>query len=557
MTINQGVKSVRWRENLLWAMKIRTATIKNFKCLGPEPVTIDLSEDIVVLIGENNVGKSSVLAALNIFLSGAKSIDKDCFCNHKSDEANAIEITLEFDNLTEQDKQHPAVRSYAWQKDGSDVWILKKKYYYAEGKAERTYFAIVETEERANPRGLTTNCDDLFSDEKMQKIYIEAIKDVSDTSGSNSKSAFGQIFNLMIQPELETKPEYRELENAVTAFKDLFQGASRLGQVSALEGLLTGKIQRVINAATKIVVDTPSLSTLPTPKLLTNDNREINVLPEHQGHGLQRAVIFSLLEALAEQHSPPTKLLGPRNLLLVEEPEIYMHPQMERKIADTLYEIAKSGVAQVICTTHSPVFIRVAEQEKALVRLVRNASNVLKAIQQHEEMFPGASRAEQKKRLKMVTDFDPTVNEVFFARRVVLVEGDTEIAVFPEAAQLLNLFRSPEHQHKLRDTTFINCRGKWTIAAFQEVLNKFGIPYVVIHDTDEDLENGANERIAQTLSGNLSMAFPDKIETTLGMSSSQTKDKPIRAVLRIRELHEVGELNDKIGDFVRFAYGIS
>ena len=42
--------------------------IKNFRCIGANPVTVDL-DDIVVLVGPNNVGKSSILKAYEVIMA--------------------------------------------------------------------------------------------------------------------------------------------------------------------------------------------------------------------------------------------------------------------------------------------------------------------------------------------------------------------------------------------------------------------------------------------------------------------------------------------------------
>jgi predicted ATP-dependent endonuclease of OLD family len=94
------------------------------------------------------------------------------------------------------------------------------------------------------------------------------------------------------------------------------------------------------------------------------------------------------------------------------------------------------------------------------------------------EVFTGDTALDRKRYLRMVLDFDPSANELFFAKRVVLVEGDTEMAVLSEAAKLMGIF--DKHPHLEHDVTVINCHGKWTIPAFQEVLNHFQIEYYVL-----------------------------------------------------------------------------
>lgn len=64
----------------------------------------------------------------------------------------------------------------------------------------------------------------------------------------------------------------------------------------------------------------------------------------------------------------------------------------------------------------------------------------------------------------------PTINEFFFAKKIILVEGDTEQAVLMQV--------------KNADTTILNCRGKANIPMFEKILNHFGMNYIVMHDLD-------------------------------------------------------------------------
>jgi predicted ATP-dependent endonuclease of OLD family len=119
----------------------------------------------------------------------------------------------------------------------------------------------------------------------------------------------------------------------------------------------------------------------------------------------------------------------------------------------------------------------------------------------------------------MITEFDPSVNELFFARRVVLLEGDTEFAIFPLAASLLKVFEQGSNKHKKRDTTLINCRSHDSIPSFQRVLNHFSIPYVVVHDLEgEKKDEGVNGKILGLLNNNEEKrkCFDEKIEDILG-----------------------------------------
>lgn len=542
-------------------MKIKTFSIRNYKCIG-EKVEFDFSENILVLVGENNVGKSSILDALQKFFSGTKTIDPELFHDQKSDEDNAIEIEVLFDSLSAEDKEHQAVKPYIGGTISNPTWYLRKKYFRTtDGKSECEHWTKdKDGVDKKNPGGLSSNPNDLFTNEKMQIVKLDAVKNVSDETSSKGKSSFGQIFQMVVTKAIEGNSEYINLLSALSEYQKIFSEGKKIPEIESLENEITIKLNRTIQAVGKISVDAPKLGSavMPVPALMTNDNREIDVLPEYQGNGLQRVLIFCLLELLAEKTSPSAKTIGPQNLLLIEEPELYLHPQMERKVSDTLYKISEDNQAQVIIATHSPVFINIENEPLALCRMVRNESDNGISSSQHADMFTEATKEDQRKRLRMILAMDPSVNEVFFAKRVVLVEGDTEITVFKESAVKLKIFDEPENIHKKRDTTFVNCRGKWTICTFQEILNSLEIPYVIFHDKDSN-DNGdlANAKILSLSHEGESqrMVFDTKIEDQLDLTDIG-KDKPFRAYEKIQAFTDA-ELESKFGKYVRFAYGIS
>ena len=110
-------------------MRLCKFEIKNFK--GIEYATFDW-DDLIVLIGENNVGKSCVLQALEWFLGGSQIRDSALFRNNESDEDHAIELTGHFDGLSDQEQQAHAVRGRMIE----DQWIIRKTFWFDKDGAE-------------------------------------------------------------------------------------------------------------------------------------------------------------------------------------------------------------------------------------------------------------------------------------------------------------------------------------------------------------------------------------------------------------------------------------
>jgi predicted ATP-dependent endonuclease of OLD family len=78
-------------------MRLRKFEIHNFKGIRQASFEWD---DIIILIGENNVGKSTVLQALDYFLSGTQIRDETLFNGHLTDADHAIELVGWFDHLS-------------------------------------------------------------------------------------------------------------------------------------------------------------------------------------------------------------------------------------------------------------------------------------------------------------------------------------------------------------------------------------------------------------------------------------------------------------------------
>jgi putative ATP-dependent endonuclease of the OLD family len=129
-------------------MRLSRFEIRNFK--GLQNAGFDWN-DIVVLIGENNAGKSTVLQALQWFLSGGQVKDELLFCDKLTTRENAIELIGRFSELTDIERQAVAVRG---RMDG-DQWVLKKTFWCEVEEAgevswKEMYYSYSGTEVIAN-----------------------------------------------------------------------------------------------------------------------------------------------------------------------------------------------------------------------------------------------------------------------------------------------------------------------------------------------------------------------------------------------------------------------
>jgi predicted ATP-dependent endonuclease of OLD family len=176
--------------------------------------------------------------------------------------------------------------------------------------------------------------------------------------------------------------------------------------------------------------------------------------------------------------------------------------------------------------------------------------------------------------LRATLDFHPTVCESLFAKRVVLVEGDTEIAVFSMISELVDKFGIKGSHHK--DTTVVSAGGKWTIPAIAKILNEMDIDFRVIHDidrkglSDDELEGKsaihpfkANEKIRQVTGEEKVFPVDDTFEDVLWDQEkgefAKASDKPFNSWVRVRNyLDGTQDLTPKcestLKEIVKFAF---
>lgn len=210
-------------------------------------------------------------------------------------------------------------------------------------------------------------------------------------------------------------------------------------------------------------------------------------------------------------------------ILLLDEPEINLHPSIIRAARKAIYSLAEVSGWQVMCTTHSPVFIDLTQNHTTLIKVANTQSGV-HYFQTDKAKFS----EEEKENLKMLNKCCPTVNEFFFYERSILVEGDTEYLAYQYILERDNL----EGRYCV-----INCRGKANIPTFIKVFNQFEASAIAMHDLDKkknkDGKSNAmwsiNHRIreaADLTSGRVITVVHSPDFEGYYLDESPTKDKP-------------------------------
>lgn len=440
-------------------MKLSELQIKHFGCIGDDGITVRI-DDIIVLIGKNNVGKTTILRAYEAFSGTGAALSLDSF--YRNDTSVPVEIVGVFTDISDEDKASIGEK-WIYTSDGKDVvkcrWIWKD----ANVKGEKSSWDNESGEWKPKGvggwDGIITSCIPMpllispFEDTaKMEKQIIDLL-----TESLNDKIDLLKVSQRVDEIVNEVKADVsKELNDTTNRLQDnlnaVFPGCSISVEPQV------GRID-----LNKVIADGTHLK-------ISHGDENLYPLSCH-GSGLQRAFLWSAIEALADSGkmksgSRSTTIDSHRQkILLVEEPESFLHPPAVRAARDALYKIAELQNWQVMITTHSPVLVDVSKPHTTIVR-VDGVQHGTKIFSTDEANFEEDDRA----RLRMIRSCHPTVNEFFFADRVILVEGDTEEAVFSEFAPV--------------GVAILNCRGKANIPMFEGILNHFGVPYVVIHDLD-------------------------------------------------------------------------
>jgi CRISPR-associated exonuclease Cas4 len=205
----------------------------------------------------------------------------------------------------------------------------------------------------------------------------------------------------------------------------------------------------------------------------------------------------------------------------------------------------------VFICTHSTHFVDL-EHYKEVAIISKPSPQTGTCVRQClKELFEGDDIEERKKRFHMAQWINPDRGEMFFARRVIFVEGETEKVVLSYLATALRVFDP--------DISIIDCGSKNNLLLYIAIANAFQIPYHVIHDEDplpnpipDDWNEDKRKAMEKTFAlnqdikssvhsplGQVEMLSPD-FERVSGVSKSQgeKKGKPLAALEHLKAVEQ-------------------
>jgi putative ATP-dependent endonuclease of OLD family len=395
---------------------ISTVNYNNFRKL--ESGQLSLSPGLTIIAGENNSGKTAMVDGLRAILrkyTVAKTDLHAKLARAGADEAYTIDRSPNFllelfvDDLSIEDQAHLIDALVA-----SPNGTLRARIAAA-GHLEDDD-VITEPEIGSGSGG---NIREIT--EQLNVVYLQPLRDPTSTQGLRS-GRFSQIATLVRR--FASDDEQKDLERVVdTANKEL-----RLREpiVKAKEQL-NHNLRQLSGADYSQEADLsfaePEFGRLIASLEGLADGMNISL------SGLGAANLYYVAAVLGDLRNDTKSRL---RLLIIEEPEAHLHPHYQFLLLRFLQQTAEGSPAvQVIVTTHSPILAsKAAAQSLAPIRVGEKGRIVASPVHLKAD-------AVHQRRVKQY--IDATRSELFFARRLILVEGDAELLLLPSLARRMQI----------------------------------------------------------------------------------------------------------------------
>lgn len=166
-------------------------------------------------------------------------------------------------------------------------------------------------------------------------------------------------------------------------------------------------------------------------------------------------------------------------ILIIDEPEMHFHPQIQRRLSNLLDRLSKEMGTQCILSTYSPMFINERNIENVYRFNKKNWGTNIKS--------PERNIGEDESSLIQILKFE-NASKIFFVDTIIMVEGEIDAYFFEFYLQYLHKF--PERRDYLKNYEIININGKGSYKKRHKFLKKFNIESYFIGDWDNIVDYG-------------------------------------------------------------------
>lgn len=416
-------------------MHLDNITIKNFRNF--ENFTINFTKEFQTIIGENNIGKSNLFWAIrlvfdkNLSYNSRKSQEKDIHGFESVDFNTNILISIELkgENLSSFPNLH-TIKS-------SDKTV-RVTYVYA----HRAKFAsTTKTYEKAEIKdfqwklfgsGNSTDFDTIIEQnneislkelEGVNLFFISDFRNINTEIFGNSKS----MLSLYCQSREDTEKELEKVKSILTTSSEKIND---LEFIPKIEEEIKRKNKEIAGKHFSFPVSIGVLTDYDTEvwnqlKLFYNPKEGQNLPMYLLGLGQKNLLYLSLFLSRLVNEQDDNEI----NILLIEEPEAHLHPQLQKLLFSYL---SNTSNTQVFMSSHS-THIASDCNFKNLNIIFSNTNKKVKSFSPFIEK--SEDKTVNRDQLLLKRYLDATRSELFFASSVVLVEGVAEQFIIPAIAK--------------------------------------------------------------------------------------------------------------------------
>lgn len=465
--------------------------IANFR--SAQDLAFDLS-DYTHIVGKNNSGKSTVLFALRWVLKGG-ALDAKYFRNPNEPVSVACIIEgIDAALLGAISEEHrKRIEGYC----GSGRLAVRRtvgpvgsstKQFDISGLAASHNLSKAQWVK--NPTGIEAAIKALFPD----PILIAAMEDAAEDVGSNkSSTTIGKLIAQLVAPVRDGHGDDISAALELIRTRLSASGEGRAPELEEADAGMNCQLASLFPGLTvKLHVEPPTIPDLlkvGTVRVFEEGAtamREVGSL----GHGAQRAIQIALIQYLAERLRDTGATTDGRVLLLVEEPELYLHPQAVARVREALRTLS-SGRFQVVVSTHSPLMLELDDLPAAalLHRTPGGPTTVKPTLRTGLRTVLADAPSQARLLLEM-----SNAQHILFADRVLLAEGQTETRVLPLV--FARLFGRALDAERIG---IVGPGGAGQLLKCIELLSAIGVAVRAVADLDYALRNApSNGLIAES-----------------------------------------------------------
>lgn len=452
-------------------MYLSTLKLWNFRKYSEGPdgkpgLVLHFHEGVNVLIGENDSGKTAIVDAIRYVLrtKSGETIymdEKDFYMNDKKVRAKSLKIECVFEGINETE----AAPFLEWiglkQKDKGLVYCLRLTLNATMLEDGRIYPVV-----KAGMGNEGTPMDGKARD-LLRVVYLKPLRDALQDMTHGHKSRIAQILqahSIFGDSKKDDEGKHRleklygDLKKEIDKYFDLKQEED--GKV------ITKNINDILVKNFLMVGERREAQLSLTGSELIDILRQLDLILEKNKSGLGSlnllCVAAELLLFLEEKQG--------LKLTLIEELEAHLHPQYQLRMLD--YIRSQEGFGQFILTTHSITLAANIPLKNLIVLKEANAFPMGNAYTQCTEGdYSFLHRF-----------LDATKANLFFARGVLMVEGDAENLLLPAVARVLG---EPLHEYGVSIVNVGSTAYKRYAKIFQRTDGQqMGIPVAIVTDLD-------------------------------------------------------------------------